>query len=44
MTDYANNLAVHANIPAQAESLLHNLEKVEGIGYYVNANKTVHAL
>ena len=43
MTDiyYADNLVLLANIHAQTESLLHNLEQEEGgIGVYVNANKT----
>ena len=40
MTD-ADDLALLTNIPAQAESLLHNLvQATEGIGFYVNANKT----
>ena len=38
---YANNLALLAKRPAQAESLLHILEQaVGGISLYVNANKT----
>ena len=39
--DYANNLALFANTPTLAKSLLHSLEKVvEGIGLHVNTNKT----
>ena len=38
-TDYADDLALLANIPAQAESLLHSLEQAaESINLYVNAN------
>ena len=41
--DYANDLVLLANTPAQAESLLYNLEQAAGgIGLYVNANKTEH--
>ena len=40
-TDYADDLALLANIPAQVESLLHSLEQVaRSIGLYMNANKT----
>ena len=40
--DYANELALLVNTPAQAESQLHSLEQAaEGIGLYMNANKTV---
>ena len=39
--DYADNIALPANSPAQAESLLHSLEQaVGGIGLHVNADKT----
>ena len=38
--DYADDLALLANTPAQAESLLHNL----CIGLYVNPDKTVDSL
>ena len=39
--DYVDDLALLANTPAQAESLLHNLEwAAGGIGLYVNADKT----
>ena len=39
--DYADDLALHANEPAQAESLLHSLEQTAGgIELYVNVNKT----
>ena len=43
MTDagYADSLDLCANTPAQAESLLNNLEQApRGIGLYLNANKT----
>ena len=39
--DHTNNVALVANKPTQAKSLLHNLEKVAcGIGLYVHASKT----
>ena len=39
--DYANNIAILANTPDQAETLLHRLERAAaGIGLYVNAYKT----
>ena len=39
--DYADDLALLTNTPAQAESLLHNLKQAAGgIGLRVNANKT----
>ena len=39
--DYANNIAILANTPKQAETLLHSLERAAaGIGLHVNANKT----
>ena len=39
--DYADDIAFLANIPAQAESLLHSLERTAaGIGLHVNADKT----
>ena len=39
--DYADDIAFLANSLAQAESLLHNLERVAGgIGLYVNTYKT----
>ena len=39
--DYADNIALLANTPAQAETLLHNLERAAaGIGLHVNAHKT----
>ena len=39
--DYAGDLALFANTPAQAESLPHSLElPAEGIGFHENANKT----
>ena len=39
--DNANDIALLANRPAQAESLVHSLERTAGgIGLHVNANKT----
>ena len=39
--DYADDIAFQANIPAQAESLLHSLEQAAGgIGLHRNADKT----
>ena len=39
--DYANDIALLANIPNQAETLLHSLEwAATGIGLHVNAHKT----
>ena len=39
--DYADDIALPANTPAQAESLLHKLERaVGGIGLHVNTEKT----
>ena len=41
ITDYTNDIAILANTPAQAETLLHSLERaVAGIGLHVNAHKT----
>ena len=38
--DYASGIALLANIPTQAESLLHRLEQAAGaIGLHVNAEK-----
>ena len=38
--DYADDIALLANTPTQAETLLHSLEwAVAGIGLHVNANK-----
>ena len=37
--DYADDIAILANTPNQAETLLHNLERA-GIGLCVNAHKT----
>ena len=38
--DYANDIALMANTPTQAETLLHNLERTAaGIGLHVNAHK-----
>ena len=44
--DYADDLVLHANTPAHAESLLLNVEQTErGIDLYVNSDKKrVHAL
>ena len=40
-TNYADDLALATNTPAQAKSLLHSLEQVAGnIGLNINANKT----
>ena len=40
-TDYANDIAILVNTPAQAETLLHSLERATaGIGLHVNAHKT----
>ena len=39
--DYADDIAIPANTPDQAETLLHSLERAAaGIGLYVNALKT----
>ena len=39
--DYTNDIALLANAPARAETLLHSLERdAAGIGLYVNAHKT----
>ena len=39
--DYADEIAILANTPNQAETLLHSLERAAaGIGLYVNARKT----
>ena len=39
--DYADDIAILANAPAQAETLLHRLERAAaGIGPHVNAHKT----
>ena len=39
--DYADDIALLANTPSQAETLLHSLERAAtGIGLHVNANKT----
>ena len=40
-SDYADDIALLANAHAQAEILLHSLERVAaGIGFYVNAQKS----
>ena len=40
-TDYANDIPPLANVPAQAETLLHSLERAAaGIGFQVNAHNT----
>ena len=39
--DYADDIALLANTPAQAETLLHSLERAAGgIGLHISANKT----
>ena len=39
--DYADDIAILANTPIQAETVLHSLERAaEGIGLHVNAHKT----
>ena len=39
--EYADDIALLANAPAQAETLLHSLERAAaGIGLHVNAHKT----
>ena len=39
--DYADDIAILANTPNQAETLLHSLERTAaGIGLHVNAHKT----
>ena len=41
--DYADDIALLANAPAQAKTLLHSLERAAaGIGLHVNAHKTEH--
>ncbi len=41
IADYADDLALLANTPNQAETLLHSLERAAaGIGLHVNAHKT----
>ena len=41
--DYADDIALLANTPTLAETLLHSLERAAaGIGFYVNADKTEH--
>ena len=41
--DYADDIALLANTPAQAETLQHSLERAAaGIGLHVNAHKTVY--
>ena len=40
-TGYTDNIGLLANLPAQADSLLHSLERVAGgIGLHVNTDKT----
>ena len=39
--DYTDDVAILANTPNQAETLLHSLERATaGIGFFVNAHKT----
>ena len=41
--DHADDIALLANTPTQARSLLHSLEQVAGsIGLHINADKTVY--
>ena len=41
--DYSDDIAILANTPDQAETLLHSLERaVAGIGLHVNTHKTVY--
>ena len=41
---YADDIALLANTPAQAETLLHSLERAAaGIGLHINAHKTEYA-
>ena len=41
LCEWSNVCNVHANTPAQAESLLHSLEQTaKGIGFYRNSDKT----
>ena len=43
--NYADDIALLANVPAQAEFLLHSLERATiGIGLYINAHKTEYLL
>ena len=43
--DYTGDIALLANTPAQAETLLHTLEEAAaGIGLHVNADKNMCAL
>ena len=40
-SDYADDIALLANTPAQAETLLHSLEwAAAGVGLHINADKT----
>ena len=42
-TDYADDIAILANTPNQAETLLHSLERAAAVfGLHVNAHKTEH--
>ena len=43
--DYADDIALLTNTPAQVESLLHSLERASGgKGRHVNAEKKIHVL
>ena len=43
ITDYADDIVLLSNTPAQDRILLHGLERVAAdIGFYVNAYKTEH--
>ena len=39
-TDYAVDIALLANTPVEAETMLHSQERAAGIGLHVNADKT----
>ena len=42
--DYANDIAIFVNTPAQTKSLFHSVERaVAGKGYHFNANKTEYS-
>ena len=38
--DYSDDIALPANTPAQAKTLLHSLDRAGGIGLHVNAHKS----
>ena len=44
-SDYADDIAILANTPNQAETLLHSLERdAAGIGLHINAHKTEYGV